>query len=364
MEKRTCNAAVFYETSRPLDIRQFELPRSVESRAALCKVLMSTICGSDLHTIRGRRTEPAPLILGHEILGEIVELGDGLTRDGFGEELHVGDRVSWTIMACCGTCFFCRNDLPQKCEHLRKYGHSCCEEPPHLTGGFAEYIYLFPGTTIFKVPPNVPNDVATPANCALATVVHAAEVISMKAGETVLIQGAGLLGLNLIALATQTGAKQIFVTDISPARLAMAKPFGATTTLNVKELAEQDVLSCILDQTDGRGVDVAFEVCGAKEGVAQAVQALRIGGRYLIAGLVTPGADLGIDGNQVTRKCLTIKGIHNYKPTHLGTALRFLGDHYRDYPYAKLVGKTYPLAEINEAVEAAESGEYIRVGIQ
>lgn len=364
MEYSYCNAAVFYEADRPLELRRFEQPRDIEPGAALCKVLMSTICGSDLHTIKGRRMEPAPLILGHEILGEIVELGEGLTHDGFGGELHIGDRVSWTIMACCGTCYFCRHDLPQKCEHLRKYGHACCEQPPHLLGGFAEYIYLLPGTAIFKVPPNVPNDVATPANCALATMVNAVETIGLSADETVLIQGAGLLGLNLIALTKQAGAKKIFVTDITQSRLEMAQKFGATTTLNAKQLSEKDVLSNILDQTDGRGVDVAFEVCGAKEGVVQAVQALRIGGRYLIAGLVTPGADLGIDGNQVTRKCLTIKGIHNYKPAHLGAALQFLGNHYEEYPYTELVGKTYPLSKINEAVETAESGKYIRVGIQ
>ncbi|MBN1555504.1 MAG: zinc-binding dehydrogenase [Phycisphaerae bacterium] len=362
--KKTCNAAVFTEVGQPLVLRQFDVPETLEPGAALCGITMSTICGSDLHTIRGRRAEPAPLILGHEILGEIIELGEGLTRDGFGEELRVGDRVSWTIMACCGECFYCRNDLPQKCEHLRKYGHSCCEEPPHLTGGFAEYIYLSPGTTVFKVPSNVPDDVATPANCALATVVHAAEAIELKAGETVLIQGAGLLGLNLIALAKQACAKQIFVTDISPDRLAMAKKFGATTTLNVKESAESDVLATIREKTDSRGVDVAFEVCGVKEGVAPAIRALRIGGRYLIAGLVTPGANLGIDGNQVTRKCLTIRGIHNYKPRHLGTALKFLAEYYQRYPYAELVGAMYPLSEINQAVEAAESGKFVRVGIQ
>jgi putative phosphonate catabolism associated alcohol dehydrogenase len=364
MNHRVCNAAVFTEVDRPLEIRQFELPRVIDPGAVLCRVRMSTICGSDLHTIRGRRVEPAPLILGHEILGEIVELGEGPARDGFGEELRVGDRVSWTIMACCGECFFCRHDLPQKCEHLRKYGHSCCEEPPHLTGGFAEYIYLFPGTTIFKVPPNVPDDVATPANCALATVVHAAETIGLTAGETVLIQGAGLLGLNLIALAKQAGAKQVFVTDISRDRLAMAESFGASTTLNVKQLSEEKILASILDKTDQRGVDVAFEVCGVKEGVAQAVRSLRIGGRYLIAGLVTPNSHLGVDGNQVTRKCLTIKGIHNYKPAHLGTALKFLAAHYEQYPYTKLVGRTYPLSRINQAVEAAESGTSIRIGIQ
>ena len=219
---KECRAAVFSEVGKPLEIRQFELSHRLEPGAALCKVKMSTICGSDLHTVCGRRTEPAPLILGHEIIGEIIALGNDLRNDGFGDELKVGDRVSWSIMASCGRCFYCRLDLPQKCEKLRKYGHTCCNEPPHLTGGYAEYIYLFPGTAIYRIPADVPDEIATPANCALSTVINAVEIIGLKKGESVLIQGAGLLGLNLVGLAVEAGARKIFVTDIAKSRLDLA----------------------------------------------------------------------------------------------------------------------------------------------
>jgi len=361
---RECAAAVFVEKGRPLEIRRFEVPRSLEPGAALCRVTMSTICGSDLHTISGRRREPAPLILGHEIIGEIVALGEGLERDGFGDALRIGDRVSWSIAASCGACFYCARDLPQKCARLRKYGHTACAQWPHLTGGYAEYVYLFPGTAIFRIPPGVPDAVATPANCALATVVNAVESIGLERGESVLIQGAGLLGLNLAALAKEAGAACVIATDINPARLELAARFGADLCLNVSEMAGADVWSEIRARTDGHGVDVAFEVSGAREAVALAVETLRIGGRYLIAGLMTPGTDLGIEGNQLTRKCLTIKGIHNYRPEHLGRALRFLEDRSRAYPYAELVGETFSLAEIEKAVAAAASWQHVRVAIR
>ena len=364
MPAKKCNAAVFAEVGKPLELRQFELPDKLEPGAALCKVKMSTICGSDLHTISGRRIEPAPLILGHEIIGEIVALGSGLEHDGFGDKLEIGDRVSWSVMASCGGCFYCRLDLPQKCEKLRKYGHTCCNEPPHLTGGYAEYIYLFPGTAIYKIPASISDEIATPANCALSTVINAAETIGLNKGETVLIQGAGLLGLNLVALAVEAGAKRIFVTDVLQSRLDMAARFGADLCINAKDLTSEEMLSQIRDQTGGHGVDVAFEICGVKEAVSQAVEALRIGGRYLIAGLVTPGSDLGIDGNQLTRKYLTVKGIHNYNPKHLGMALKFLEKYSQKYPYNELVGKVYSLSRINEAVESASTGKYIRIGIR
>jgi len=364
MHGKECNAAVFIEPGKPLEMRKFDLPNKLEPRAALCKVKMSTICGSDLHTIGGRRTEPAPLILGHETIGEIVALGSDLETDGFGDKLEIGDRVSWSIIASCGRCFYCGLDLPQKCEKLRKYGHTCCNQPPHLTGGYAEYIYLFPGTAIYKIPAHIPDEIATPANCALSTVINAVETIGLHKGETVLIQGAGLLGLNLVALVAEAGAKKIFVTDVLQSRLDLAGRFGADFCINVKDLTREEILSQIRDQTSGHGVDVAFEICGVKEAVGLAVESLRIGGRYLIAGLVTPGSDLGIDGNQLTRKYLTVKGIHNYKPKHLGMALRFLEKCSRKYPYDELVGRVFSLSQINEAIESASTGKHIRIGVR
>ena len=153
-------------------------------------------------------------------------MGSDLRTDGFGDKLEIGDRVSWSIMASCGGCFYCGLDLPQKCEKLRKYGHTCCNEPPHLTGGFAEYICLFAGTTIYRIPAGIPDEIATPANCALSTVINAVETIGLNKGETVLIQGAGLLGLNLVALAVEAGAGRIFVTDVLQSRLNLAGRFG------------------------------------------------------------------------------------------------------------------------------------------
>ena len=192
----------------------------------------------------------------------------------------------------------------------------------------------------------------------------AVETIGINTDETVLIQGAGMLGLNLVALARETGAGKIIVTDINQARLNRALQFGADICINLRDMDAGEIVPFIRSNTNGYGVDTAFEVCGVKEAVSQAVEALRIGGRYLIAGLVMPGSELAVEGNQVTRKYLTIKGIHNYNPAHLGKALKFLENHHRKYPYAELVGKIFPLDEINEALKIAAIGEYIRIGIK
>ena len=356
-------AAVFTEVGQPLQHQQFELPTELPPGAALCRVRMSTICGSDLHTIYGRRQEPAPLILGHEIIGEIVALGGHLENSNSVEPLSVGDRVTWSVMASCGTCFYCMRKLPQKCEKLRKYGHTCCLDAPHLTGGYAEHIYLFPGTAIYRVPDSISDEVAVPANCALSTVINAMEMIRFQSGETVLIQGAGMLGLNLVALCKEAGASKIIVTDADADRLAFAARFGANACFNVADCNQEELNSAIRNLTGGYGVDVAFEVCGNRAAVKQATEVLRIGGRYLIAGLVSPGNDLGIDGNLLTRKCLTVTGIHNYRPDHLLRGLCFLEQNAQKYPFADLVSASFSLDDINQAVKVAATGEHVRVAV-
>jgi threonine dehydrogenase-like Zn-dependent dehydrogenase len=116
--------------------------------------------------------------------------------------------------------------------------------------------------------------------------------------------------------------------------------------------------------TDGRGADVAFEVCGQAEAVENALETLRTGGRYLIAGMVMPGRQFTLEGNQVTRKTLAIKGIHNYRGDHLGKSLEFLAAFASSYPYDEIVGRTFPLEKINDAVAEAAKGESIRIAVR
>ncbi len=361
-EKDTTAGYLFTAPGAPIKACAFPVP-TPELGAAVCRVRLATICGSDLHTWRGRRQEPAPLVLGHEIVGEVVALGEGLTADATGAPLCVGDRVTWSIMACCGACWNCTHGLPQKCAALKKYGHTCCDDGVPLSGGYAEHVYLWPGTAIYRVPAALPDEVAAPANCALATVVNAFETIEAAAGERVLIQGAGMLGLYAAAWAKELGMGPVIMCDVNAERLALAMRFGADQVVDLSTMPAADCVSALRALSGGRGVDVAIEVSGASAAVPLAVEALRIGGRYLVAGLVTPGNPLDIDGNTLTRKCLTLRGIHNYRPEHLGQALRFLETTAGRYPYAALVGAVYPLEDLEAAFETAESGAYVRVGV-
>ena len=365
MNKKS-RAAVFYKVGSPVEIRDFNLPEKLERGSAVCRVMFSTICGADLHTIFGRRKEPLPLILGHEIIGEIIAMGEGFERDGYGNKLAIGDRISWTIMASCGNCYYCSHGMRQKCVSLKKYGHASTEDPElysPLVGGYAQYVYIIPGTEVFKVPAALSDEIATPANCALSTVVNAVETIGIEKGDVVIIQGCGLLGLNACALARESGAREVIATDINDRRLEMAGRFGATKTINSAVRPAGELKKVAQEVSEGRGADVAIEVSGSPKVVPEGIDALRIGGRYMIAGLTKP-SPVELDGNILTRKNMTIKAIHNYSPEQLGKALLFLEKNYNKYPFNEIVGKVFSLDEINAAIDEAEAGKHIRVGIK
>jgi len=360
-------AVVFMGAGNPFEEREFPVPDKLEPGAILVKTSLATVCGSDMHTWKGRRPFPSPSILGHETVGSIVRLGPGVDNDAAGRPISEGDRVVWTIMSCCGTCFFCRiRRLPQKCLNLFKYGHVKSDQPPHFTGGFAEYVYVRPGTGIFKVPEDMADEEASPLTCAAATVTGGLDKVELHFGDNVVLQGAGMLGLYAAAIAKEQGAGNIIVIDVIPERLEMAKGFGADEILNAKEYDDDGLVSRIKDLTEGWGADLVVEVTGRPEVVPLGVRMLRTGGRYLLQGSLYPGDAFMIDGHDVITKCLTIAGLHNYDARHLRSALIFAYNARRKYPFKKLVGPKFPLTAegVTGGLEALERREAIRPAVQ
>ncbi len=356
-------AAVMTKANTPLEIVEYPLV-DVEKGYILVKIRCCTICGSDLHSWLGKRKTPTPIILGHEIVGEIVEIGEGVTHDSGDKPLNIGDRITWTIMDSCGKCYYCREKgLMMKCRSLKKYGHDSCAPPPHFVGGFADYCYISPGTCVIKVPPNLSDEEAAPANCALATVVAGWEAIEIKPFEDVLIQGAGALGIYAAALAKHIGCHRIIVVDILDRRLEFVKSFGATDSINTKGMRDEEIIQAILDLTDGFGVDATMEVAGVPELIPVGLKCLRKGGRFVEHGTVFPGANFTYDASEIVFRWLTIKGVHNYDTKHLQLGINFLEQTKKIFPFHKIVTHRYPLNEINQAMKMAHSGEGIRVAV-
>jgi alcohol dehydrogenase len=351
-------AAVFSGIPQQMDLKEF--PRPEPSAAEIVvRVLGCTLCGSDLHSFEGRRQVPVPTILGHEIVGEIAAFGTAAPHhDLAGTALGVGDRVTWSLVASCGNCFFCERGLPQKCLQGVKYGHEPFQPGRELVGGLAEHCLIVPGTSLVRLPEDLPLEVACPANCATSTAVAAIEAAGDLKGSTVCVLGAGLLGLTVCALAKTDGANNVICVEVNANRRIKALSFGATHAISPEELVETSKRT-----TDGRGVDAVFEVSGSPAAFSAAWPAARIGGTFVVVGAVFPSASVELPLEQLVRRHLILRGVHNYAPRHLLKAVQFLREQCRVFPFGLLVGEWHPLSSVQHAFNVARNSDIIRVGV-
>jgi len=336
-------AAVFHSSHQPLTLEQFQLPTLAQGEA-LVRIRCATICGSDLHTIFGRRAEPTPCILGHEMVANLIEANQ--VTDYYGNPIPLGTRITWSMLLSCNHCFFCKLGLPSKCEQIFKFGHQQLASHHPLSGAFAEHCHLPSGTAIFLVPDNIPDEVAACANCATSTVAAVLRHAGLVSGLNVVVMGAGMLGLTACAMASWAGAASVVVIDPNHHRLALAPQFGAT-----------------LENKPNPGFDLALEFAGTPQACEQALNSLRPGGHLILAGSVSPSAPIQISPEFIVRRMLRITGVYNYKPEDLATALHFLAQSQHRFPFASLVGQRFTLAEINTAIAFAERERPPRVAI-
>lgn len=351
-------AAVFRGAGLPIEFQEWPVPTPQESQV-LVDVVACTLCGSDIHTMHGRRNVPVPTVLGHEILGRISAYGPTASRvDATGRAIAVGDRVTWAVVANCGQCYYCKRDLPQKCERGFKYGHEAIRPSLELSGGLATHCLLVRGTSIFRIPDSVSDAVACPSSCATATVAGAIEAAGIVNGRSILILGAGMLGITASAWCRSLGADDIILCDPASDRLALAKNFGASETC-----LPQEIEAVITELTGGRGVDIAFDFSGSHEAIEATIPMLRTGGIFVLIGSVFPTPAVALYPERVVRGCLTIKGMHNYSPRHLGSALQFLESN-PNYPFGALVSTWHRLEDVETLIRSKDSGTELRIGIR
>ncbi len=361
----TGRAAVFTEVGKPLEIREYPLP-DVAAEAMLVRIHRANVCGSDLHFISGRgpgvQSGP-PRIMGHEMVGHIEKLGGGITTDAMGQPLREGDRVVYSYFVPCGTCAACLHDLPA-CPHRYRYWlGSTCEEPPHFHGAYADYYYLRAGQWIFRVPDELPDDLVSPVNCALAEVIYGMNQVGITLEDAVVIQGVGGLGLYATSVARTMGAGLIVAVDNNPHRLALAKEFGADVTINAMESNASQRVQQVKDLTRGHGADVVAEFTGSTAVIEEGIEMLRVGGRALWVGNINLGVEGTIQPGQVVRNHKTIYSVIVYQRWVIPRALEFLRHHRHQFPFEKIISHQFPLTEINEALAFAHTGKGVRVTV-
>jgi D-arabinose 1-dehydrogenase-like Zn-dependent alcohol dehydrogenase len=356
----TARAAVVSELGAPVEIRELPIPDPIEPGAVLVRVDVATVCGSDLHlvdgSIQGTMKIPLPVVLGHEMTGTVVKLGPDADRDSIGTPLAVGDRLVWTHESC-GNCYECTVlEDPRLCWRRRSYEHTNCEEYPYLVGGFAEYCYVFPKSERLRVPEEIKPEWASAASCALRTVMHVFDRLGpIKSGQSIAIQGSGPLGIFAAAVASTRGAREVIVIGAPESRLAIATAWGATTTISVTEEDAAARLARVKEVTDGEGADAVLELSGGRGAFGEGLGIVRTGGRYVVAGQVGSDEET-IQPSVVARKRLEIRGAWGARITDYWQALEFMRQYRDRIDFDELLGTSYALDEVNEALANARAG--------
>lgn len=259
----------------------------------LIKIRKTAICGTDVHIYKwdewSQKTIPVPMVVGHEYVGEVAAMGDGVR--GF----EKGDRVSGEGHITCGHCRNCRAGRRHLCRNTVGVG-------VNRPGAFAEYLVI-PADNAFKLPDDISDDLAAIFD-PFGNAVHTALAFDLV-GEDVLITGAGPIGIMAAAVARHVGARHVVITDVNPYRLELAVKMGATRAVDVSKENLRDVMT---ELGMKEGFDVGLEMSGVPSAFRQMLDTINHGGKIAMLGI--PPESVAIDWNQVIFKGLTIKGIY------------------------------------------------------
>jgi threonine dehydrogenase-like Zn-dependent dehydrogenase len=349
---------------QPFVLREYPVPDPGPG-AILIQVTLANICGSDLHLWRGEYVPadtggPSGRSVGHEMTGRVAKLGDGVTKDSAGQPIRVGDRVVYRYFYPCGHCRVCLRGRTPRCPGAMRHRHPP-DVWPHFNAGYGQYYYLHPGHTIYKLPDNVPDDLAGPANCALSQVIYGLEKAGAGIGDHVVIQGAGGVGINAIAVAKAMGVEQIIVIDGLDDRLQLAKEFGAQHVVDLRSFpTPEDRVKRVKELTDGFGADIVLELAGHARVFPEGINMVGGGGTYVEIGNICAGPTCPFDPANIVLGAKTILGIMWYDADTLWKAIRFLSTRQHEFPFKKLLSHKYPLKEINTAFAEQDAGKVHR----
>lgn len=359
----TMKAAVLRDPAAGLRIEEIRTPRP-KAGEVLVKVSACGMCHSDLHVIGGAIAFPLPCVLGHEVAGEIVEVGP---HHG-AVPLSVGDRVAGAFLMPCGHCESCaasRDDLCAPFFDLNRLKGRLYDDTTRLfdidgspiwmysMGGLAQYCVI-PSTSVTVLPEGIDPVAGAILGCAAMTaygaVRHGGDV---RHGDTVAVVATGGVGSNVIQIARAFGAAQVIAIDIADDKLADAARLGATATVNS---ATHDARAEVLALTRGRGVDVAFEVLGRPETWATALDVVRDGGRMVPIGLGAGVQTAGVEINRTVRRSQSIVGSYGARTRQDLPKVVAMAENGQ-IDYRGIVSRRFPLSDVAAGYDLLRHGE-------
>jgi len=356
-------AFVFTGVQQPFETREFPLPE-VEPDGILVRVTVANICGSDLHGWHGRTPRSGPTIMGHEMTGRVAKLGARVTADSAGTPLREGDRIVYSYFYPCRRCEACRAGDLHHCTARRiGAGRSRSDAPPHFTGAFADYYYLQPGHYVLKTPDALDDLTVAPLNCALAQVTYGLHQAGFVPGETVVVQGAGGLGLFAAVVARERGAARVVVVDRVAERLELARVFGADDVVNVSDFATSEERAKAVREMTGGGGHVVMELVGHPGALSEGLAMARAEGRYVVIGNIAGDQTIPFNPAWLVHANRRMIGVGGYQAWALRRGLELLTRTRERYPYRAIMSHSYPLEDINEAFANADQGKAIRTAL-
>jgi len=314
------------------------------------RVLACGTCGTDVKVSRfGHQHISLPRVIGHEVAGEIVAVGSGV-------DWSVGDRVQVIAAIPDGVCFQCRRGFETVCEDLESIGYQ-------YDGGFAEFMRV-PAKVLAVDGVNRIPDGLTPAEAAvtepLACVLNGQELVSVGAGDSVVVMGAGPIGCLHVRLARARGASKVFLIDVNAARLELAARLGADALINASTV---DPIAAVRDLTDGRGADVVITAAASKVAQEQALSMAVARGRIsLFGGLPKDDSVIQSDSNVIHYRELSVVGSYGSAPRHNREALSLIAS--GTVPVADLITHRLPLDRVADVLDLVPRGEGIIVVIE
>jgi threonine dehydrogenase-like Zn-dependent dehydrogenase len=357
MARQPIRVATFAGPGAPPLIRSVKWPR-VPERAALIKVGACGVCGTDQHILKGHWPKPLPwpFTLGHEIGGVIVEKGGGLSEDFMGKPLSVGSKVMIPPLMPCGRCHYCVHypETANKCLTPVYYGRYLgFDKPPHLWGGFAEYVYvdleMLPGTKIYRLPDDMSlrlGSLSEPLTSCIRAFNRAVRAGGFRWGDTVVIQGSGPIGILAVAAAQEMGAGRVICVGApEEPRLALARRFGAEATVDIDALPTAEArIARVREIVGGFGADLVMDCSGHPTAGPEGIEMLRDGGTYVEMGQFTDAGGIMTNWHRICTKDVTLLGSWAFTGNDLPLGVDMLYRTRDKYPWLEMQ-TIYPFSE-------------------
>ncbi len=359
-------AAVLYEASKPLQIEDLEIGEP-QTNEILIRNEAAGVCHSDLHFMKGEMPVPVPVVMGHEGCGIVEKVGPGVTS------VQPGDKVITMVSFTCGSCRYCVEGRPTECvenlpiqmmAELPLYAGKRLKKGDQEfhqifgLGSFAEYSVVHERSAV-KVRPDAPSEVVCLLGCGVTTGLGASmNTAGVRPGESIVVFGCGGVGLSALMGAKLAGAGTIIGVDISRNKLDMAKELGADHVINAQEV--ENPVQMVKELTGGAGADYAIEAAGVPPLMEQAFASIHNGGKCVIAGMASLGSMVSFAPFEfLLGKTITGSVQGGIIPS---LDIPRLVDMFMDgkLPVDKLISKSFPLEQVNEAFQALENKEVIR----